>query len=332
VSAQRRYSAPADVTVRPLTAADPAALLDLVRAGRAADGVAESISLDDLRHNWFGDPTTRLADDTFGAVADGRLIGFCWVLAKDLPEGAVKLFIAGDVDPDERRRGIDSDLLRRADLRANEIVSGHGPKVSSEVFLESTAENPGRTALFLDAGYRIVRTFSTMRRATAVDLPDVPDPAGITFVQWRPDLDEATRLAHNDAFRDHWGSDPTGPERWQHVVSGWPGFSASASWLALDGDTVAGYTLCVAADSAAPPPRLGWLGTIGVRRDYRRRGLASALIARSLRSLRDGGADEAGLDVDADNPSGAPRVYAALGFRVTRRSDIWSRTIEPRGT
>jgi len=329
---QRRSAARTDAIVRPLSEADPAALLALVRDGRAADGVAEPISLDDLRHNWFGDPTTHLAEDTFGAIVGERLVGFCWVLAKDLPEAIVKLFIAGEVDPDERRRGIGDELLRLADLRANEIVSGHGPNVSGEVFLESTADNAGRTALFTNAGYRIVRTFSTMRRSITTDLPDVPDPAGITFVQWRPDLDEATRLAHNDAFRDHWGSDPTSPERWQHVVSGWPGFSAPASWLALDGDTVAGYTLCVAADSSAPRPRLGWLGTIGVRRDYRRRGLASSLIARSLRSLRDIGADEAGLDVDADNPSGAPRVYGALGFRVTRRSEIWSRTIEPRGT
>jgi mycothiol synthase len=75
--------------------------------------------------------------------------------------------------------------------------------------------------------------------------------------------------------------------------------------------------------------RLGWLGTIGVRRGYRRRGLASALIARSLAGFRDAGAAEAGLDVDLENPSGAPRVYGALGFGVTRRSTIYVKSITP---
>ncbi|HVA86362.1 MAG TPA: GNAT family N-acetyltransferase [Candidatus Saccharimonadales bacterium] len=327
-----RASVPTDVTIRPLTADDLPALLDLVRAGRTADGATEPITLEDIRHNWFGDPATRLGTDTFGAINVGRLVGFCWVLTKDRPESAVKLFVAGEVHPDERRRGIGTELLRRADARANEVFIDHRAAVTGEVFVETPADNPGRQALFSDAGYRAVRTFATMRRSVRGGPPAVPDPPGFTFVQWRPELDDATRLAHNDAFRDHWGSDPTTRERWQHVVSGWPGFSRAASWLALDGDTVVGYTLCAAADPTYDPPRLGWLGTIGVRRDYRRRGLASALIARSLGSLRDVGADEAGLDVDIDNPSGAPRVYEALGFRIIRRSQIWSRTIEPRGT
>ena len=64
--------------------------------------------------------------------------------------------------------------------------------------------------------------------------------------------------------------------------------------------------------------RRGWLDHVSVRRPWRRRGLASALIAESLRALADAGMTDAALGVDAENPSGALRVYENLGFRRTR--------------
>jgi ribosomal protein S18 acetylase RimI-like enzyme len=64
--------------------------------------------------------------------------------------------------------------------------------------------------------------------------------------------------------------------------------------------------------------RRGWLDHVSVRRPWRRRGLASALIAESLRAIADAGMTDAALGVDAENPTGALRVYESLGFRPTR--------------
>ena len=58
----------------------------------------------------------------------------------------------------------------------------------------------------------------------------------------------------------------------------------------------------------------GWLDHVSVRRPWRRRGLASALIADSLRALRDRGLEQAALGVDSQNPTGALGVYETLGF------------------
>ena len=123
------------------------------------------------------------------------------------------------------------------------------------------------------------------------------------------------------------GSDALGPDSWRHFVHGSPGFRADCSWLALDGQTVAGYTLCSVTNQADGAP-IGWLGTIGVRRAYRRRGIASALIARSLASFAACGAVAAGLDVDAENVTGAVRVYGALGFRTWEASVIYTKRID----
>jgi ribosomal protein S18 acetylase RimI-like enzyme len=64
----------------------------------------------------------------------------------------------------------------------------------------------------------------------------------------------------------------------------------------------------------------GYTENIAVRRPYRKQGLASALIARSLKMLKELGMEEAALGVDAENLSGALRLYENLGFRTVKRS------------
>ncbi len=66
-----------------------------------------------------------------------------------------------------------------------------------------------------------------------------------------------------------------------------------------------------------------------VRRPWRRRGVARALIARGLEALRERGLDEAILGVDADNPQGALRLYESVGFRLHRRSAVYRKPAPP---
>ncbi|MGO4526778.1 GNAT family N-acetyltransferase [Microvirga sp. 2MCAF35] len=47
---------------------------------------------------------------------------------------------------------------------------------------------------------------------------------------------------------------------------------------------------------------------------WRRKGLGSALLHEAFRALRERGSPAVSLKVDADNPSGAQRLYHALGF------------------
>ena len=320
----------AGLALRPLRPADAEALFELVRLGRSVDGVAEPFTFDELYHHWFDHPGSNPELDSTGAfTADDVLVGFAWVFARDPASEVARVYMAGEVRPDHRRERLGTLLLQRGVARARVVLANQGSALAGEIYVDSPADSQGRAALFTGAGYGATRTFATMRRSLAE--PPTPaelatDPPGFMFETWTAGLDGETRAAHNDAFRDHWGSDPVSLERWEHVVRGAPGFAPAASWLALDGDTVAGYALTTLTTDQAGR-RLGWLGTIGVRRGYRRRGLASALIARSLAAFREAGVVEAGLDVDLENPSGAPRVYGALGFRETRRSTIYVKTI-----
>jgi mycothiol synthase len=319
---------PLDLRVRPLVPSDAPAVVDLLLASRAADGIREPISREELRHLWFDHPNLAFATDTLAALADdGSLAGVVGLLTRDQPASAVRVFVPGAVHPDARRRGIGTWLLRWAVERGRALAAGVPGATTRQLDGEAAETAIDRIALFERHGFRRARSFLTMRHDLGQVAAAAGLPAGVIVAPWRPDLDNATRLAHNDAFRDHWGSDPLSTERWQHFVAGMPGFRADCSWLAMAGDEVVGYTL--ATINASPSGALlGWLGTIGVRRAWRHQGIASALIGRSLASFAAAGAGDAGLDVDADNPSGAVRVYAALGFRPTESSIIFSKQLD----
>ena len=63
-------------------------------------------------------------------------------------------------------------------------------------------------------------------------------------------------------------------------------------------------------------PGEGWVGVLGVRRPWRRRGLATALLYASFREIRSRGKPMAKLGVDAANPTGATRLYESVGMRI----------------
>jgi mycothiol synthase len=321
--------APLDIRVRPLVPSDAPAVVDLLLASRAADGIHEPISRDEVRHLWFDHPNLSFATDTLVAVArDGSLAGVVGLFTRDQPASVVRVFMPGAVHPEHRRRGIGTWLLRWAEERGR-VLAGAVPGATSRQLDSEAAETAlDRIALFERHGFRQARSFVAMRRdLDGVDVEGAEPPLGIAMTPWRTDLDDAARLAHNDAFRDHWGSDPLSAQRWQHFVAGMPGFRTDCSWLALAGDEVVGYTLCTVNRSPSGAT-VGWLGTIGVRRAWRHQGIASALIRRTLASFAAAGAAEAGLDVDADNPTGAVRVYRALGFRATETSIIFSKPLD----
>lgn len=92
-----------------------------------------------------------------------------------------------------------------------------------------------------------------------------------------------------------------------------------AAW---DGDDLAGAvtTEINDAENEALGRRRGRLEGVFVRQPWRRRGLARALVTRSLAILRDREMTSAGLSVDADNANEALRLYVEAGFVVESRA------------
>jgi len=222
--------------------------------------------------------------------------------------------------PAWRRRGIGSALLAWGEQRLTEIAAQN--PFASERFFESAAADSetGAQALLDGHAYAPVRHFFTMVRPDLENIPELPLPAGLEV---RPvemkDL-QLIRDAMVDAFRDHWGFN----EENEQTVEQWvenPNFDPSLWKVAWEGDQVAGMVLSYIDDreNQAYNRKRGWTEDISVRRPWRRRGLARALLVQSLHAVRQRGMQEAALGVDTQNPTGALNLYESVGFRAVKR-------------
>ena len=136
--------------------------------------------------------------------------------------------------------------------------------------------------------------------------------------------------ADTEAFLDHWGGFDGSDEAFEEWL-GEPNFDPTLYVVAWDGDEIAGGVLngINTSENEQLGVRRGWLESVFVRRPWRRRGLAAALVARSLVLLRERGMTSAILGVDAENPTGALGVYERAGFVVATRDVCLRRSWTP---
>jgi mycothiol synthase len=265
------------------------------------------------------------------AEVDGRMVGHArrdWVDAND---GVREYRSRGAVDPAWRRRGIGTALLADAERWQSALASTHETNRPRVLGTFTEERNEGANALARRAGYEPARWFFDMRRSGLQDeLPAIrPMPDGIEVRPVLPEQLLQIWRADIEAFRDHWGGGDDSEEAFRRYQDS-PDFDTSLWVVAWDGDEVAAAVVntIYAHENEATGSRRGWLDSVFTRRAWRKRGLASALIARSLHVLAARGMDTAMLGVDADNPSGALRLYESFGFVVTDRGQAWRKPME----
>ena len=74
---------------------------------------------------------------------------------------------------------------------------------------------------------------------------------------------------------------------------------------------------------------MGWIRALGVRPRWRRRGLGTALLLHAFGALYARGQRRIGLGVDAENTTGAVRLYERAGMRAAWQADIYERKLAP---
>jgi mycothiol synthase len=235
------------------------------------------------------------------------------------------------LQPEWRHKGIRRAMLRYNERRLREIASIH-PQNGERWFGAWCAEGEDHwESLLVDAGYRAVRHGFEMVRPDLEDIPDRPLPEGLEVRPVQADQYRTVFDAAKEAFRDSWEySDDWWTdeefESWQQE----PTFQPELWQVAWDGDQVAGMVLnFIRHDENEEYGRQrGYTEPICVRRPWRRRGLARALIARSFSLLKKQCMTEAALGVDTENPSGALHLYESMGFRPVRRDSIYRKPME----
>jgi GNAT superfamily N-acetyltransferase len=244
----------------------------------------------------------------------------------------VRTFAWAQVRPDHEGLGIGTHLMDWAEMRLREAVD----RVPAEarVVMQGVigrGYEPARR-LLARRGMDLVRQFQT--RAVRFDSPPAEPawPSGIQIATMRDvsqlaDIVRATR----DAFADHWGhvEQPFEIEYALrlHYVSNTPDFDPTLWFLAMDGEEIAAVSLC--REKSDFDSELGWVGTLGVRRPWRRQGLGLAMLLHSFGAFKRRGRAGAALRVDGANLTGATRLYERAGMEVVEQMDVYEKELRP---
>lgn len=179
-------------------------------------------------------------------------------------------------------------------------------------------------AAHIARGYALAFAEDVMRFDThhlSADV-DAPLPAGVALATWDESTTSDFFAAYVASFRERPGFPGWSRERWVDWTANDDGFRPDLTWVALAGVEPVGFITC-GADTAAETPT-GYIIQVGVRPDWRGRGLARALMVRALAGWRDAGYPAVILDVNVNNP-GARRLYERLGFTIIRRRGVFER-------
>jgi mycothiol synthase len=308
--------------------ADYAALATLMGRAAAADAVPWRPTPANIRQEHESSPERMdPAADVIVAEIDGRIVGEAEV-DRVVREGVVVFHVNGHVDPDVRRRGIGRALLGANIDRARARAQLEPADLPIELGGFAEESEVGHGALLETNGFGRIRWFFLMRRDLGDPIDDIPLPDGLELRPVEPQHHRAIFDAEEEAFRDHWGHREKS-EADLTMTYAREEFDPALWVVAWDGDEIAGVVQnwIWATENAEMGVARGWLEHISVRSPWRRRGLARAITAESLRRIRAAGMTDAMLGVDSENLTGALGLYEGLGFSVYSRSSAYRRAL-----
>jgi mycothiol synthase len=298
------------------------------RGSNSILGWDEFVDTHSIRAEWTA-PGADLAEDTRLVFApNGELAGYIEVWTTVPPTVHPELW--GRVDPDYEDMGVGTWMLHWAEHRALQALERVPAELRFAPRVGTFRQAEKAKRLFEDFGYRHIRTFYLMLFEMEADIlaPQFPEDIELRpFIKGEHDV--AVWQAQNEVFRDHWGHEDVTFEEWSHDRIQDSEFDPALWFLAIDsrsGD-IAGYAIC--RPHSFQDPDVGWVRSLGVRRPWRKRGIGLALLRHAFHEFYGRGKCKVGLGVDAENLTGALRLYENAGMRVDRAFDFYEKELRP---
>ncbi len=320
---------PSGYVLRAPTLADVPATVAMQNASALDITGNIQFSEEEFQADWQ-EPGFDLATDArVVTTADGQVVASADVIFQP---PYVRNFIWARVHPNFRGQSIGTVLTQWAEARIIERMVD--APVDARIVAGCSTINTHRAAaeLLTNLGYAHIRSFYSMR----IEMNDAPPlpiwPADITVRTMIAGQDEAAVYrAKEEAFHDHWGHVPIAFEEgfatWQHHLQHNSAHDPALFFLAMAGDEIAGCALCDPKTSDYPD--MAWVDSLGVRRPWRRQGLALALLHHAFGEFYRRGIKKVGLGVDASSLTGAIRLYERAGMQVFRQSDAYEKELRP---
>ena len=291
------------------------AILD---AAESADTGERRRHENDIATEWRSEEC-HIGDDWWVAVDDaGSVAAVGWVWPQEAGEVTADHY----VDPQHRGRGLGEVMLDTIEARAGQLPT-HTAAGATRHLIVWCEDSDGRRRASLDRrGFVAVRQYYEMAIDLRGELPVPAWPQGITPSRFRCGIDDrAVYEADLEAFAEHHLFQPRSYEEWRLFHPDARDGDVTLWWLAWQGDQLAGFVIPLVGDPGAV------IGDLAVRKPWRGRGIGVALMLAAFATLRERGQTVARLYVDAQNITGAVRVYESAGMHVDRRFDVMERPL-----
>jgi ribosomal protein S18 acetylase RimI-like enzyme len=290
----------AEPVLREAVAGDAVAVAALVNEHAASLGLPPDQSPEHVAAWWTGDNV-----DALVAEAGGEVVGFG------------DLYVRGD----HVRIDVGGHAAREALLDQLEARAAAHAAIARTVLHE---RDPAQR-LWADRGYRSIRASYDMERDLGGELVEPSWPEGVTVRNAREGDQRTFWHVQEDSFADHWGYTRRSYEEWAHLYGTVRPFDPELWVVAEAGGDAVG--VAIGEGGIEGDEDTGWIHVVGVLPAYRGRGLGLALLHWSFRALAGIGMRRAALSVDAENTTGAVRLYERAGMRVTQRFETWDRSL-----
>lgn len=311
--------------------ADYPAMVDVLNKSDEADSLDSTYSVEEIVRRFKYLINCDPYEDMLFAEVNGEVIGYSRVWW-ELKEGDTRIYYHhANVVPAWRGRGVRRCLLHFNENRLTQIAAAH-PRDKSRYFESVAADTEVHwKSLLVSENYTPVRRYSDMVRPLSEDIPDFPLPEGIEVRPALPEHYWTIWRAADEAFRDEWDGTGVHDEELRQWMES-PTFNPTLWQVAWDAvkNEVAGMVLNFIdeEENRKYSRKRGHTEYICVRRPYRGKGLAKALIARSFKILKEKGMTEAALGADMENPTGAFHLYTVLGYHSSQEFTAYRKPLD----
>ena len=309
---------------------DIRAMVEVANAFNEANGEKERWSVEMMR--------SELRSPTHIAPEEGMLLGFVGdrlavyssIEYADTTDGERHYRSLGRTEPHFRRRGLGRAMMAFNEESLRSLAASEAYPGPCKLITWLDDPDIGGIELARQRGYERVRVYHHMTRPDMEDIDVAPLPPGIEVRPVTCRMLPLVWAAAAEAFRDHFGGHDFSDAARQRWLDD-PLMEPDLLVVAFDGDeVVAGVQGAIDPDENEANGYLcGWTDPVFTRRAWRRRGLAYALLGRSLRQLKARGMTSAQLGVDSQNENRALSLYQRHRYEVDRSASEWHKPLLP---